>query len=239
MSGSGTAVADSTDTPANGTIDGTDFAWTSNAPFDMNFPPDPVVVVSPGNGATNVATSPTLTVHVTDPENDPLKVTFYGRPAGISVPNFTMIALPDTEQYSGPYPEIFNAQTQWIVDNRASKNIVYVSHLGDVVNNHDDASSDIEWANASAAMYKLESGGANIPYGLAVGNRDQTFDSYAGSDNTHYNNYFGVSHFAGRPYYGGHFGSNNDNHYDLISASGLDFIIIYIECSGTRLLRMF
>ena len=30
-------------------------------------------------------------------------------------------------------------------------------------------------------------------------------------------------------YYGGHYGANNDNHFDLFSASGLDFIAIYME----------
>ena len=41
---------------------------------------------------------------------------------------------------------------------------------------------------------------------------------------TYFNQYFGVSHFTGRSYYGGHYGANNDNHYALFSASGLDFI---------------
>ena len=43
--------------------------------------------------------------------------------------DFTIIAMPDTQHYcdDGPTSElIFAAQTQWIVDNRASKNIVFV-----------------------------------------------------------------------------------------------------------------
>jgi hypothetical protein len=44
-----------------------------------------------------------------------------------------------------------------------------------------------------------------------------------------YNQYFGEARFTGRTYYGGHYGSNNDNHYEYFSASGMDFIIIHIE----------
>ena len=51
----------------------------------------------------------------------------------------------------------------------------------------------------------------------------------AGNSTQLYNTYFGESRFLGRTYYGGHFGSNNDNHYSLFSASGMDFIVIYME----------
>src|SRR3546814_3532332 len=46
---------------------------------------------------------------------------------------------------------------------------------------------------------------------------------------SHYNQFFGVDHFKGRAYYGGHFGADNDSHYDLFSAGGKDFIVIYVE----------
>jgi len=46
---------------------------------------------------------------------------------------------------------------------------------------------------------------------------------------THYNKYFGISHFQHKPYYGGHYGDDNDNHFDLFSVSGLDFIVFYFE----------
>ena len=34
--------------------------------------------------------------------------------------DFTIIALPDTQHYSRTYPQIFNQQTQWIVNNAAA-----------------------------------------------------------------------------------------------------------------------
>ena len=42
------------------------------------------------------------------------------------------------------------------------------------------------------------------------------------------NHYFGVAHFQGKSYYGGHYGSDNTRNYELFSAGGMDFIIIHL-----------
>ena len=48
---------------------------------------------------------------------------------------FYIIGLPDTQKYSELYPEIFWAQTEWIVNNRDELDIRFVSHYGDLVQN--------------------------------------------------------------------------------------------------------
>ncbi|HEU4333940.1 MAG TPA: hypothetical protein VFT32_05540, partial [Candidatus Eisenbacteria bacterium] len=48
-----------------------------------------------------------------------------------------------------------------------------------------------------------------------------------------YNQYFGIARFSGRSYYGGHYGSDNDNWYDFFSAGGMDFIVISFEYDTT------
>jgi hypothetical protein len=88
--------------------------------------------------------------------------------------DFSIIVLPDTQIYSKSFPSIFNAQTQWIVDNYDTWNIVYVAHTGDIVDNH---YSTEEWRNASIAMRILEEGVSErfpdgIPYGIVPGNHD-------------------------------------------------------------------
>jgi len=87
---------------------------------------------------------------------------------------FSIIVLPDTQVYSESFPSIFNAQTQWIADNYDTWNIVYVAHVGDIVNNH---YSTEEWGNASRAMRILEEAVSErfpdgIPYGVVPGNHD-------------------------------------------------------------------
>ena len=67
-------------------------------------------------------------------------------------------------------------------------------------------------------------------FGLSVGNHDQfPFGDPDPPSTTKFNEYFGTARFTGRGYYGGHYGSDNDNSYQLISASGLDFIFIHFE----------
>ena len=185
---------------------------------DNDPPNQPTLVVPPDEGV-DISTNPALEVSVSDPDADPLDVTFYGR----EDEDFTIIVLPDTQNYSRDYPEIFTSQTQWIVDNYDAADIIYVAHEGDIV---DTASNTTQWNTANTSMSLLEdpvtTGLADgIPYGVLPGNHDQP--------TTNYNIYFGVSRFDGRGYYGGHYGSNNDNNYSLFSAAGMDFIVINLQ----------
>ncbi len=226
--GIGDAVSDAVTAPANGTIVGGGHTWVAGAPFNLpiNHPPSAPVLVGPADGATGVALPPALEVTVSDPDADALTVTYYGRLAGPTDTDFTVLALPGTPYYtneaSGGTAAMFTAQTQWAVDNQASANVAFVTHLGDVT----DFNTDAEWQNADTSMSVLETVSGlpeGIPYGIVLGN----WDDYP--DTTFYNTYFGATRFAGRTYYGGAYGSDNDNHFELFSAGGLDFVIIHLE----------
>jgi hypothetical protein len=237
-------VADTVPPPSNGTITGNGWTWIAGAPFNIAFnqPPDQPVLNAPENGATGQSTSPALTVAVDDPDSDNVTVTYYGRPkASSTAPDFTIVVLPDTQFYSstmnGGLPAMFQAQTQWIVENRESRNIVYVAGVGDIVQNGD--TNVAEWQNADAAIRLLEDPLTTglehgIPYGLSVGNHDQTPGGNPDGTTTFYNQFFGSARFSGRPYYGGQFGTNNDNHYQLFSAGGMNFIAIHLEYDDTQ-----
>jgi hypothetical protein len=150
--------------------------------------------------------------------------------------DFTIVVLPDTQNYVegiNGTPEIFNAQTDWIVKNRDELDIVYVAHVGDCVQ-HADLES--EWIHADEAMSKLEQP-PGIPYGIAVGNHDKyvyrsppvLVDRHHIETTRLYNKYFGATRFADKTWYGGHYGTDNDNYYHLLSFGDLDFIILYLE----------
>ena len=156
-------------------------------------------------------------------------------PARAAESDFSLIVLPDTQFYSESYPQLFHAQTQWIADNRAALDIAYVAHVGDCVESGNNGGNPVEWLVADAAMDRIEDPVATalpegIPYGIAVGNHDQspTGSNSAGSTAS-YNQFFGASRFQGRAYYGGHYGSDNDHHVDYFSASGMDFMVVYFE----------
>ena len=244
--GSGAAIGGSAGTTINGTITGPNYAWSSpGAPFDLAFNQQPAApaLVAPANGAIGVSTSPSLQVTASDADGGNLTVTYYGRATAASPgPDFTLIGLPDTQYYSGELnggtQAIFQSQTNWIVANRVLRNIVYVGQLGDCVEHGDNGGNDIEWQRADASLGIIEDPGTTglidgIPYGVCVGNHDQSPIGNPDGTTTFYNQYFGVARFAGRGYYGGNYGLNNDNWFDLFSASGMDFIVISLEYDTT------
>lgn len=190
--------------------------------------PSAPVLLSPDNGATISGTSATLSAEVSDPDGDPVDVTIYGRAV---VPNtaapFTVVVLPDTQYYSESYPQIFANQTQWILDNTVARNIVYVMHLGDIVN---QSGVIAQWDNANAALSLLDAD-PNLPYGLNVGNHDQEpCCSGAPGGTTNYNTYFPYTRYLGVvPWYGGNLGTKNDNNFCTFSGGGMDFLCVNIE----------
>ncbi|MCX6891388.1 MAG: Ig-like domain-containing protein [Verrucomicrobia bacterium] len=210
--------------------------------LDTDMPAAPAVV-SPTNNAINVSNSPALQVKVSEPGDGNLTVTFYGRQAPNLGGDFMIAVMPDSQYYSanmnGGTTAMLTSQTDWIVSHRVASNIVYAAQLGDIVNYGDTNHSGTpdyhsEWLNATNALYRLENPLTTglpygIPYGAVVGNHDQSPNGDPTGTTTFYNQFFGVAHFAGRPYYGGHYGTTNNDHFDLFSASGLDFIALYFE----------
>ena len=92
--------------------------------------------------------------------------------SSVAKEDFSIIVLPDTQYYSESFPYIFDVQIQWIVDNYEARNIVYVAHTGDIVN---DRFYIPQWLNANKAMRILEEAVSErfpdgIPYGIAPGN---------------------------------------------------------------------
>lgn len=141
----------------------------------------------------------------------------------------SIVVLPDTQYYTairhGGTMQMFQNQIDWILKNYKKEKIAYVIHLGDIT----DHNAPDEWERAKSAMYRLDA--IKVPYGLAVGNHDQSPNGTAalGSDTTQYTRYFGKAHFANRPWYGGAMGNNNnsDTHFDLFSANGDKYMAIY------------
>ena len=98
--------------------------------------------------------------------------------------NFTIVVLPDTQFYSAKYPWIFENQTLWIIQNVESMNILFVSHVGDLVQNWDRID---EWEHANASISILD---GFVPWAVLPGNHD---GFYGGLEN--YNKYFGYEIF--------------------------------------------
>ena len=136
---------------------------------------------------------------------------------------FCIVALPDTQLYAKLFPKIFESQTQWIVDNKDTRNIVFVLHEGDVTNENWKE----QWDNADKAMSILD---GKVPYAIAIGNHDMgPSGNTIGRKTVLFNKHFGVARFEKEPWYGGHYGDNNDNSFYLFKAGGMKFLIIALE----------
>jgi hypothetical protein len=139
---------------------------------------------------------------------------------------FTVVGLPDTQNYSESYPEIFDQQTRWVVQNRRRENIRFVSHYGDVVNH---GGSVTEWENAEIAMSRLDA--ADIPYGVTAGNHDVTPSGGAGTAYIpqEFRSRFGPERFAGKAWYGGASPTGMSS-FQTFSGGGREFIALHLLC---------
>lgn len=204
--------------------------WQTWAPADSHFRvdsqlPDEPVLISPVDGATNISTSPTLDVTVSDPQGGLVDVTFYSRTVPSPDDYFTIVVLPDTQYYTQSNTfAIFDAQTQWIVNNVATNNIVFVTHEGDIV---DVWNNTTQWQNANNNMSLLD---GVVPYGVLPGNHDKNNGDIYLNDRTYFNQNFPYTRYAGLNWYGGHFPSTgNENNFQLFSAGGDDYVFIHLE----------
>ncbi len=212
-----------------GTIVGATFV-KPGAVLDHGAPPV-LEAPAPSDDASVPAQGASLSLSLNDPDGDELSVTFHLRELS-TMDDFTIVVLPDTQYYTveGKGREhIFYDQTKWIMDNFDGYDIAGVVHNGDIV---DKADLTYQWTIADKAMSELESPVAGfpdgMPFGVAVGNHDQSPNGSAnGTQN--FNKYFGVSRFAGRSYYGGHYGDDNDESWYTFSAGGLDFVVVNLQ----------
>src|SRR3954471_3645152 len=151
--------------------------------------------------------------------------------ASAGVNDFTQIILPDTQYYSQSDPATFNAQTQWIVDNKAAMNIAFVHHVGDIVNHGWDLT---QWSRAVTAMNKLN---GVVPYGVSAGNHDhkdgnvpETFTS------VEYVPRFGPSRYSGQPWAAGWYGGASPSgfsSYQTFTAAGRTYLNLTMDCNAT------
>ncbi|MDQ0232157.1 lamin tail domain-containing protein [Metabacillus malikii] len=133
--------------------------------------------------------------------------------------DYTFVWMSDTQYYSESYPYIFEKQTNWIAEMQEEMKIKYVFHTGDLVDESDKVE---QWQYADKYMAVLDE--HQIPYGVLAGNHDV---DQLSNDYTEYYKWFGEDRFKDKDYYGESY-KNNRGHYDLISANGNDFIMVYM-----------
>ncbi len=111
--------------------------------------------------------------------------------------SWTLAVMPDSQDFSNHYPQVYDRQCEWIVAHRRSHNILFVAHEGDVT--YDNL--PYEWQNAKKSMDILLRAG--IPYSVTTGNHDVGQGHLLGRIRaTLINDYFHESDYASSPAYG-------------------------------------
>lgn len=225
----GTPGADTSGNALTGTVTGAT-ALTPGAPVDRGTAPS-ITMELPKQKAV-VSGMPELSALVSDPDTGELTTRFYLREV-TEADDFTIAVLPDTQYYTVQgkgLERYFRDQTKWVMEKRAAYNIIALIHNGDIVDHGDRF--PYEWTVADGAMKTLETAytGApyGLPYGVGVGNHDQTPNGTASATKS-FNEYFGVSRFEKRPYYGGHYGTKNDESWFTFNAGGLEFVVVNLQ----------
>lgn len=156
--------------------------------------------------------------------------------------SFSIVVLPDTQHYLGEGTKIqpdstdpvtnpiFMNHVAWVRDHLADQRIVFVSHVGDIV----DKNNPAQWAVARQAMDLLH---GLVPYGISVGNHDLK----SSGDASLFQQHFGAARFAEFAWYGGsyqpaadadRFYGDNANSFQLFEAAGEQFVFLHLECNA-------
>lgn len=135
-----------------------------------------------------------------------------------------IILVPDTQTYAEKYPEILNAQLDWIA--KEKKNIDFVIQQGDLTQNN----NELEWELLKNSFHKID---GKVPYILGVGNHDMGSGAgkFADVRNTDlFNRFFPINHFSGRKEFGGAFEADKaENVYFLLENNKVKWLVLSLE----------
>ncbi|WP_448809054.1 metallophosphoesterase [Agromyces bauzanensis] len=152
----------------------------------------------------------------------------------------------ETPEERAIWESAYAGVTEWIAANAESRKIAYVAHTGDLIENNirkpatDAMQQQVigEFEVSSDAHATLDAAG--VPNGVIAGNHDNQSGTENGPEAI-YNRYFGPDRYqaasAGwqQAEYGGPWREgDNQNHYDLFSAGGLDFVVVGLSYGVTR-----
>lgn len=154
--------------------------------------------------------------------------------------SFSIVVIPDTQHYRQNMQEnrddqvwenpVFEAYVDWTAANINRQRIVFVSHVGDIV----DLNERPQWRVARECMDRLH---GRIPYGISVGNHDMQ----RAGDSSLFQEFFSESRFTEFDWYGGSFAGaegraavsgNNANSFQLFEAEGMQFVFLHLECNA-------
>jgi hypothetical protein len=140
-------------------------------------------------------------------------------------PRFTLAIVPDTqyqfdEDRGDPAP--LSATFEYLIDQRSEQNIVFIAHLGDVVQN----ALASEFAQADPVFKILDR--ARFPYSVLAGNHDIDGSKDDSRGPSPYLDTFNPRRFRWMPTYGGST-ENGYNSYHVFRAAGRQWLLLAMD----------
>ncbi|MEU9336687.1 metallophosphoesterase [Streptomyces sp. NPDC048290] len=136
--------------------------------------------------------------------------------------------------------------TRWIAAHQDERKIAYVAHTGDIIENNIREPADEATRRQITGEMEISSkqqkilDDAGVPNGVIAGNHDNQSGTETGPDAL-YNQYYGPDRYQAlsegweHAEYGGPWrAGDNQNHYELFSAGGLDFVVVGLSYGVTR-----
>ncbi|MBB5788892.1 metallophosphoesterase [Jiangella mangrovi] len=184
-----------------------------------------------------------------------------GDPEGFADPStydFSIVHFTDTQYISegaveqetaeerAVWASAYQGIVDWVVDNADQRKIAYAAHTGDIIENNTRPALDEPMRQQVIGEFEFSSeqqgvlDGAGIPNGVIAGNHDNQSGRETGPESL-YNEYYGPDRYAAADdqwesaSYGGPWREgDNQNHYDLFSAGGLDFVVVGLSYGVTK-----
>ncbi|TDD69885.1 hypothetical protein E1262_11480 [Jiangella aurantiaca] len=184
-----------------------------------------------------------------------------GDPNGFADPDtydFSIVHFTDTQYLSegaveqetpeerAVWASAYQGIVDWVVDNAAERKVAYAAHTGDIIENNIRPPLDEPMREQVIGEFEFSSeqqgvlDGAGIPNGVVAGNHDNQSGRETGPEAL-YNQYYGPDRYAAaddrweHAEYGGPWREgDNQNHYDLFSAGGLDFVVVGLSYGVTK-----
>jgi len=140
-------------------------------------------------------------------------------------PRFTIAVIPDTQYLFDEDrgdPEPLAASLRYIIDNRSRRNIVFTSHLGDIVENA--AAAELAQAGEVFKIFDFH----RVPYSVLAGNHDINPSTTDQRGPSAYLDVFGPQRFRPLPSFGG---STPDgyNTYHRFRAAGREWLLFALD----------
>ncbi|MGW0781264.1 metallophosphoesterase [Streptomyces sp. NPDC002913] len=184
-----------------------------------------------------------------------------GDPDGFADPgsyDFSIVHYTDTQYLSegaveqetaeerAVWEKAYGDVSRWVADNKDKRKISYVAHTGDIIENNIRKPADEATQKQVVGELELSSkqqkilDDAGVPNGVIAGNHDNQSGTENGPDAL-YNKYYGPDRYEAlskgweHAEYGGPWREgDNQNHYDLFSAGGVDFVVVGLSYGVTR-----